>query len=169
MKALVSLVLAVALIAGIYIASTSGCGARAQVAGDKLLKKIDGWLGELDVKRKKIQNKIEELDNAIKQSAEAKDFERFAALQTEKKSLQEKMSTTANFVKVVASNGRMDCLAAIQSSVQQMADEMAGRIKATMTTAEPVDDETRANVARELSKVLGKEVKVESRIDPGSF
>ena len=41
MKALVSLVLAVGIIGGVYLATTSGCGARAQVAGDKILDMID--------------------------------------------------------------------------------------------------------------------------------
>jgi peptidoglycan hydrolase CwlO-like protein len=72
MKALLSLVLAIALIGGIYIASTSGCGARAQVAGDKILQKIDGWLGELDVKRKEIANSVERLDAAIDRNHKAK-------------------------------------------------------------------------------------------------
>lgn len=72
MKALVSLVLAIALIGGIYVATTSGCGARAQVAGDKLMDKIDNWLGELDVKQKKIENEIESLDETIKKNHEGK-------------------------------------------------------------------------------------------------
>lgn len=72
MKALVSLVLAVALIGGIYVATTSGCGARAQVAGDKLMDKIDNWLGELDVKQKKIENEIITLDETIKRNHEGK-------------------------------------------------------------------------------------------------
>ncbi len=72
MKALVSLVLAIALVAGIYVASTSGCGARAQVAGDKMLKKIDGWLGDLDVKRKDIANNVQQLDAAIDKNHKAK-------------------------------------------------------------------------------------------------
>lgn len=71
MKALVSLVLAVALIGGIYVVSTGGC-AQTQVAGDKLMKKIDSWLGELDVKRKKIENSIGKLDESIEKSHRGK-------------------------------------------------------------------------------------------------
>ncbi|MDG2012306.1 MAG: hypothetical protein P8J33_02300 [Pirellulaceae bacterium] len=73
MKALVSLVLAVALVGGIYVATTTtGCGARAQVAGDKVLDKIDKWLGELDVKRKEIENSVQTLEEAVENNHKAK-------------------------------------------------------------------------------------------------
>ncbi|MGI9517929.1 MAG: hypothetical protein ACR2NP_12830 [Pirellulaceae bacterium] len=72
MKALVSLVLAIALIGGIYLISTSGCGARAQVAGEKLLDKIDSWLGELEVKRTAIENEKKKLEDAIENVREQK-------------------------------------------------------------------------------------------------
>ncbi|MDG1810036.1 MAG: hypothetical protein P8J91_11990 [Pirellulaceae bacterium] len=73
MKALVSLVLAVALVGGIYVATTTtGCGARAQVAGDKVLDKIDKWLGELDVKRKEIENSVQSLEEAVENNHKAK-------------------------------------------------------------------------------------------------
>ena len=72
MKALVSLVLAVGIIGGVYLATTSGCGARAQVAGDKILDMIDSRLGELDVKMKKVQNEMAELDKIIASNREGK-------------------------------------------------------------------------------------------------
>ncbi len=46
-------------------------------------------------------NKVEELDNQIKASAEAEDFDKLASLQTEKKTLQESMASTASIIKVV--------------------------------------------------------------------
>jgi chromosome segregation ATPase len=65
MKALVSLVLVAAMIGGVYLLSTGGCKAQTQVAGDKLMAKINSWLGELDVKRKEISNQIDNLDKAV--------------------------------------------------------------------------------------------------------
>ncbi len=44
-----------------------GCEARTQVARDKILAKIDKWLGELDVKRQKIENKRKELVDAVEE------------------------------------------------------------------------------------------------------
>lgn len=73
MKAFVSLILMISLLAGIYVATTTtGCGARAQVAGDKVMDKIDKWLGELDVKRKEIANSIDELEDAVDRTHKAK-------------------------------------------------------------------------------------------------
>lgn len=73
MKAFASLILMISLLAGVYVATTTtGCGARAQVAGDKVMDKIDKWLGELDVKRKEIANSIDELENAVDRTHKAK-------------------------------------------------------------------------------------------------
>ena len=44
------------LIVAIAVSAYVGCGARAQVAGDKILAKIDDMLGSLDVKLKEIKN-----------------------------------------------------------------------------------------------------------------
>jgi len=44
--------LIVAIVVGAYV----GCGARAQVAGEKVLAKIDDMIGSLDIKLKEIKN-----------------------------------------------------------------------------------------------------------------
>jgi predicted nucleic acid-binding Zn-ribbon protein len=62
MKAFVSLLLVVVLIGGVYMLSTGGC-TQAQVASDKVMDKINKWLGELDVKRKDISNQITSLES----------------------------------------------------------------------------------------------------------
>jgi len=49
-----------------------GCGARAEVAKEKLLKKIDGLLGEMDVKRKDIQIQMTGLKEGIEGLGKAK-------------------------------------------------------------------------------------------------
>ena len=49
--------LVVAIVLGAYV----GCGPRAQVAGDKILKKIDSILGELDIQLKKVEIKRNDL------------------------------------------------------------------------------------------------------------
>ena len=65
MKALVSLICIAVLIGGVYMISTGGCTPQAQVAGDKVMEKINSWLGELDVKRKEISIEIDKLDSAV--------------------------------------------------------------------------------------------------------
>lgn len=49
------------LILAVCTTSFTGCGARAEVAKDKILAKLDKVLGELDVKRKEIEIKQREL------------------------------------------------------------------------------------------------------------
>lgn len=57
MRYLVLGLLLVAIVFGAYV----GCGPRAQVAGKKMLEKIDNILGELDVQLQKIENKKDSL------------------------------------------------------------------------------------------------------------
>ncbi len=72
-----------------------------------------------------------------------------------------------NFLKVVASKGRLDCLNSILGSARNLHDEMAGRVQATVTTAQEIDDSVRNKVAEKLSAVLGKTVTITSSVDPG--
>ncbi len=74
--------------------------------------------------------------------------------------------TFVNFIKVLTRKGRFDCLAAVAAAAQEMNDERAGRLRATMTTAEQVDDNVKNRVASRLSQVLGKTVLVRSQVDP---
>jgi F-type H+-transporting ATPase subunit delta len=47
-----------------------------------------------------------------------------------------------------------------------MADEDAGRVRATATTAIALTPEQKESLTRDLSAGLGKEVRLEERIDP---
>ena len=71
-----------------------------------------------------------------------------------------------NFLKVVGSKSRFDCLGSIAISAREMQDEMAGRIQAVLTSASEIDDSVKNNIAQRLSKVLGKQVSLQSRVDP---
>lgn len=71
-----------------------------------------------------------------------------------------------NFLKIVLEKGRIDCLPAIEKSAHTIFDELSGRVQATMTTAEEVDDNVRSQVEKKLGKMLGKKIQLESKIDP---
>ena len=62
--------LVVAIVVGAYV----GCGPRAQVAGQKVLDKIDGWIGKLDIKLKDITNEYDKLSNSVDGIKEAKNI-----------------------------------------------------------------------------------------------
>lgn len=70
-----------------------------------------------------------------------------------------------NFVKVVTSKGRADCFPAIRRAANLICDERAGRVQATMITAQPVDEAMKQKVAERLSQVLGKKVSITAEVD----
>lgn len=71
-----------------------------------------------------------------------------------------------NFIKVLARKGRFDCLSAVRSNAQAMFNEIAGRVEATVVTADQIDDQLKASISSSLSKYLGKEVVVNTAVDP---
>ena len=70
-----------------------------------------------------------------------------------------------NFVKVLTRKQRFECLAAVRNSANSLFNEMAGRIDAVLTTAEPVGDEVKGRIAKRLADVLGKEVALATAVD----
>jgi F-type H+-transporting ATPase subunit delta len=72
----------------------------------------------------------------------------------------------ANFIRVVSAKGRFDCLPVIRSCVHDLADEMAGRVKVTVSSAEALSDELIQNVRATLGRVLGKEIQLQTKVDP---
>lgn len=72
----------------------------------------------------------------------------------------------ANFLKVVGRKGRFDCLGSIASSARKMQNEMSGRVQAILTSATEVESDVKDKIAKKLSAVLGKEVKLDSVVDP---
>ena len=70
-----------------------------------------------------------------------------------------------NFLKIVLDKGRFDCLGAIHASGQKIFDELSGRVQATITTAEPIEDSVRVRVEKSLSDKLGKQIQLESVVD----
>lgn len=70
-----------------------------------------------------------------------------------------------NFLKIILEKNRFDCVPAIQTSAKKIFDELSGRVQATMTTAEKVDDSVRKRVEEKLAKMLDKKIQLESVTD----
>ena len=70
-----------------------------------------------------------------------------------------------NFLKVLVGKDRFDCVAAISAAAKKLNDEKSGEIQATVTTAEKIDAKSRDEIAKQLSKKLGKKVKLDSVVD----
>jgi F-type H+-transporting ATPase subunit delta len=71
-----------------------------------------------------------------------------------------------NFLKLLSQRGRFDCLDSVLASAEKAHDEMAGRIKATLTTASEVDATLRDSIEKKLSGILGKQVNLACEVDP---
>ncbi len=72
----------------------------------------------------------------------------------------------ANTLKLVLHNGRFELVPEITSQVAELADEAAGRIRATVTTAEPISQALEADVAAVLTASTKKQVVLSTEVDP---
>ena len=71
-----------------------------------------------------------------------------------------------NLARLLIESRRIHEAAAIEEEFERLADEAAGRVRATVTTAIELEPEDRDRVARELSKRLGKDVRLTVAVDP---
>jgi F-type H+-transporting ATPase subunit delta len=70
------------------------------------------------------------------------------------------------FLQRLVMNRRQMLIPAIANEYRDLVDEVEGRIHAQVTLARDVDDEQRAEIARQLSHTLGKTVVPQVRINP---
>jgi F-type H+-transporting ATPase subunit delta len=71
-----------------------------------------------------------------------------------------------NLMRMLVASGRVGRIDEIATQFEILADDAAGRVRATVTTAIPLSETDRESLARDLSTQLGKDVRLESRVDP---
>ena len=71
-----------------------------------------------------------------------------------------------NLAKLLIESSRVRDIAAIEEEFQRLADDAAGRVRATVTTAVELTPKDRDRVEDELSKRLGKEIRMQVVVDP---
>jgi F-type H+-transporting ATPase subunit delta len=71
-----------------------------------------------------------------------------------------------NLAKLLIESNRVRDVAAISEEFQRLADEAAGRVRATVTTAVELTKTDRDSVEDELSRRLGKEIRMHVVVDP---
>ena len=71
-----------------------------------------------------------------------------------------------NFLRLLMDNGRFGELPSIRTSYQSMADDRANRVRATVTSARPLDEAGADRVRASLAKATGKQVTVTFAVDP---
>lgn len=70
-----------------------------------------------------------------------------------------------NLVRMLIEAGRVTQVAGILDEFEQLADEAAGRVRATVTTAVELSADDRESLTQQLSKRLGREVRVTAAVD----
>jgi len=71
-----------------------------------------------------------------------------------------------NLAKLLIESNRVREVAAIEEEFERLADDAAGRVRATVTTAVELTPKDRDRVEDELSKRLGKEIRMHVVVDP---
>jgi len=72
----------------------------------------------------------------------------------------------SNLARLLVESGRVDDAGEIDDQFQRLADEKAGRVRATVTTAIELGKADRDRVQSELSRRLAKEVRLSVVVDP---
>ncbi len=70
-----------------------------------------------------------------------------------------------NLARLLIESGRVGEIGGVVDEYERLADEAAGRVRATATTAVKLSPEARERLARELSQHLRKEVRLEVVVD----
>ncbi len=71
-----------------------------------------------------------------------------------------------NLAKLLIESNRVREVSAIEEEFERLSDEAAGRVRATVTTAVELSPHDRDRVEDELSRRLGKEIRMRTVVDP---
>lgn len=71
-----------------------------------------------------------------------------------------------NLMRMLVAGGRAHLAGEIADRFEVLADEAAGRVRAVVTTAIPLGERDQESLRRDLAGRLGKDVRLESRVDP---
>jgi F-type H+-transporting ATPase subunit delta len=74
--------------------------------------------------------------------------------------------TLINFLFVLNNHERLDLLRPILAAYRELYDQKAGRIHVQVRTAQPLPDDQRESLHRELKKAFQKEPILETKVDP---
>lgn len=74
---------------------------------------------------------------------------------------------TANFLRLLVDKNRLGEFAHIRRDYHEMADELAGRVRATVTTARSLDAASAQRVREALAAVTHGELLIDFKVDPG--
>ena len=124
-------------------------------------KKVDQWSQRLELVRQILAN--EQVRQVVRNPSIPTE-ERVAFV--EKLDLPGLGAEGLNLLRLLVSNHRVDQADEIAAEFMSQADEAAGRIRATATTAVELSAADRDGFAKDLSAGIGKDVRLEVSVDP---
>lgn len=74
-------------------------------------------------------------------------------------------SITKNFLYVIVDGHREEILADVSKEFTKLADDAKGLVEVVVTSAAPLDDAERANVTATFTKILGKQIRIQEKVD----
>lgn len=74
--------------------------------------------------------------------------------------------TTRNFLLVLLEHQRLDLVGEMVAAFAEMMDELGGRVRATVTSAVPLEKGEIGRIQSALARLTGKQVMLEARVDP---
>lgn len=121
-----------------------------------------------------VSENLDSLDAALRESDDMREFisspaiGRDEAIRTVRKMASEfKLDRlTANFLGVLADNGRLDQLAPAITAFQSLVADHRNVARAEVKSARPLTDEQRDALQAKLSKRAGRDVTLETSVDP---
>jgi F-type H+-transporting ATPase subunit delta len=121
----------------------------------------DRWLGDLDA----LDSLVAQPEAAaVLQSDRVPDIEKERLL---KAALPDVEPAVLNLARLLVAKRRIRLAPQVREEFSNLLDAHEGRARATVTTAVPLTDEQKAQVAQRLSQISGKTVTLEQVVDPG--
>jgi F-type H+-transporting ATPase subunit delta len=119
------------------------------------------WLGDLG----ELSELVARADvAALLQSDRVPDAEKGRLL---KAALPDVAPGVLNLARLLVEKRRVRLVGQMRAEFSDLLDEHEGRARAVVTTAVPLSDQQKAEVAEKLGAVTGKKVSVEQTVDPG--
>jgi F-type H+-transporting ATPase subunit delta len=145
--------------------------------GGSVARRYARALFDLGVSRGNFEALGRELDNLAQLYAESRELrqtlENPIFKGSQKRKIMESIlpqvaqeAVVRNFALLLVDRGRIDVLPMIARAYQEMTDKQLGRVRATVTSAKPLDAVTESEIQRALERRTGKKVLMKSDVDP---
>lgn len=72
---------------------------------------------------------------------------------------------TGNLLCVLAERGRVNCFAGVVKSFRELYNERFKLAEITVTSANPLSDKLKENIAQKMSQIIGKTVTIREKVD----